>query len=105
MYTDKKKNKLLYLALILLPLAMCIPAIDLTYQSTSVNLKAESTLAIEQAVQKSARQCYVVEGVYPPDLKYLQDNYGLKINTEDYFVSYDAFADNLPPTIRVTARE
>ncbi len=50
-------------------------------------------------------QCYVVEGVYPPDLQYLENNYGLRVNTEDYYVVYDCFASNLPPTIRVIARD
>ena len=61
-------------------------------------------LAIRDAVQRSALQCYAVEGVYPPSLEYLQDNYGLQINTEDFYVTYDAFASNLPPAIRVTSR-
>ena len=52
-------------------------------------------------MRRSALQCYVVEGVYPPDLAYLEDNYGLQVNTEDYYVTYEAFSSNLPPTIRV----
>ncbi len=63
-----------------------------------------SSAAIKAAVQRSALQCYAVEGAYPPDLKYLEDNYGLQINHEDFYVTYDAFASNLPPAIRVTRR-
>ena len=49
-------------------------------------------------------QCYVVEGVYPENLSYLEENYGLQINTRDFYVAYDAFASNLPPDIRVRAK-
>ena len=59
---------------------------------------------IRETVRRSALQCYVVEGVYPPDLEYLQRNYGLAVNTEDYVVVYDCFSSNLPPTVRVVAR-
>lgn len=60
--------------------------------------------AIRAAVQRSALQCYAVEGVYPSDLNYLEENYGLQINHEDYYVSYEAFASNMPPTVRVVRR-
>ena len=61
--------------------------------------------AIREAIRRSALQCYVVEGVYPPNLQYLQDNYGLEVNTEDFYVTYDAFASNLPPTVLVTSKK
>jgi type II secretory pathway pseudopilin PulG len=68
-------------------------------------LRAQSAQAIQQTVERSALQCYVVEGVYPPSLSYLEENYGLQINTKDFYVTYDAFASNLPPTVRVVAKE
>ena len=68
------------------------------------DLDEETVTAIQDAIRKSALQCYVVEGVYPPDLQYLEDNYGLQVNTRDFYVTYEAFASNLPPTVRVTAR-
>ena len=63
-----------------------------------------SAAAIREAVQRSALQCYAVEGAYPSDLQYLEDNYGLQVNKQDFYVTYDAFASNLPPTVRVTRR-
>ena len=68
------------------------------------DLGDESVTAITEAVKRSALQCYVVEGVYPPDLAYLEENYGLQINKQDYYVTYNAFASNLPPDIIVTAK-
>lgn len=105
MYSDKSKSKLAAVVLILLLLVVSIPLSDLFFQTSRANLIAESEAAIEEAIRKSATQCYVVEGIYPSDLEYLQENYGLQVNTDDYFVIYDAFADNLPPSVRVITRQ
>ena len=72
--------------------------------SPAVKSKNDAAEAIRKAVQQSALQCYVVEGAYPPDLEYLQDNYGLRVNTTDYYVTYDVFAENQLPDVRVTKR-
>ena len=50
---------------------------------------------------RRARQCYVIEGAYPQDLRYQEENYGLAVNHEEYLIVYNAFAENLPPEIRV----
>ena len=67
-------------------------------------LEDSGTEAIRAAVQRSALQCYAVEGVYPSSLEYLEENYGLQVNTRDFYVTYEAFASNLPPTVVVTAK-
>ncbi len=65
---------------------------------------ADSVQAIEEAVQKLALQCYVIEGAYPDSLAYLEENYGLTVNKEDFKVMYTPFAENLPPDVRVLVR-
>ena len=37
-------------------------------------------------------------------LSYLEQNYGLAVNHEDYLVVYTPFAENMPPDIRVIPR-
>lgn len=103
MYSDhaKKKNGLLILLLALLLLALLTV---LCFGHSGRDVSEEGAAAIRETVRRSALQCYVVEGVYPPDLQYLEENYGLQINTEDYLVVYDCFASNLPPSIRVIGR-
>ena len=61
--------------------------------------------AIRKAVYGRALQCYVIEGSYPESLAYLTENYGLAVNTDDYRVIYIAYAENLPPEIKVVPRE
>ena len=73
-------------------------------RDSSRHMGEESADAIREAVRRSALQCYAVEGVYPPNLQYLEDNYGLQVNTREYYITYEAFASNLPPTIYVTAK-
>ena len=67
-------------------------------------MEEESIAALKAAVERSARQCYVVEGFYPPSLEYLEENYGLQINTDEFYVVYDVFASNISPDVRVVKR-
>ena len=64
----------------------------------------DAARSIKDTIGRRALQCYVIEGAYPPDLAYLEENYGLVLNKEDYLIVYDVFAENLPPEVRVIAR-
>ena len=59
---------------------------------------------VREAVRQAMITCYAVEGAYPPDVNYLKENYGLAFNEDEYFVSYDAFASNILPEIRVSRK-
>ncbi len=72
---------------------------------------------VRSAVKNAALTCYAVEGAYPVDemneegypvpgsaLKYLREHYHLAYDEERYFVTYEAFAPNVIPTIYVTKR-
>ncbi len=102
MYSDAVRKKAPRLILVLLAAALIAAAVFAFAGGAGRDLSSESASAIEEAVQRAALQCYAVEGIYPPDLEYLQDNYGLSVNTEDFIVVYEAFASNLPPTVMVT---
>jgi predicted small secreted protein len=103
MYSDRKKKKT-GLPALLLAVLLLTAAVFYGFGGSGRDISEEGAAAIHETVRRAALQCCVVEGVYPPDLQYLQDNYGLQINTEDYYVVYDCFASNLPPTIRVVPR-
>lgn len=59
---------------------------------------------VRGAVRRAAVTCYAVEGRYPQQLSYLEEHYGLVYDQSRYFVSYDAFASNIMPDIRVMER-
>lgn len=104
MYVDKKRRRWPYFLSAVLILAIAAVLICRGAQVSGENLQEESAVALRAAIQRSALQCYVVEGAYPSSLSYLEENYGLQINTEDFHVVYDAFASNLPPYVQVTVR-
>ncbi len=104
MYSDTAKRLWLRIGVAacaaLIVLAVCL----LGGRAFSEDVPKESAAAIEDAIRRSALQCYVVEGVYPPNLAYLEENYGLSINHRAFYVRYDAFASNIPPTVKVVPK-
>ena len=62
----------------------------------------EQTELLREAVNQATISCYATEGRYPADLDYLIEHYGLQVDTEHYIVTYEIFADNVRPRIRVT---
>jgi len=62
---------------------------------------AEDKQQLESALQRAAVACYAAEGIYPPDLEYMKEHYGIQIDEETYTVMYDVFASNLMPDITV----
>ena len=99
MYKDKKKRNFLIPLLIVL---LLIGGVFL-YRKLTDTGKMNEDLAesLKETIMKSALRCYVVEGSYPESLEYLEENYGLIINHKDYRVTYEIFADNLAPEVRV----
>lgn len=59
---------------------------------------------VRDAIKRAVVTCYAAEGAYPESLDYLKTRYGLVYNEQEFFVSYDAFASNLMPDIRVTRK-
>ena len=84
-------------AALILGLALLVPTF-------SRDIRAGSVASIREAVLRAAAQCYAVEGAYPPSLSCLEENYHRVINHRDFIVSYEAFASNLPPDVRVLVR-
>ena len=65
----------------------------------------EGRLRLEESIRRAAVTCYAVEGIYPPDLAYLQEHYGIQVNEERYYVFYEVFGSNMMPDITVLERE
>ena len=97
----ERRRKRLYIALCAL---LCASAAIFALLGRLSRLHSESLRTVEQAVLRSAGQCYAVEGVYPAELSYLEEHYGLTVNHTQYIVTYEAFSSNLPPDVRVLLR-
>ncbi len=63
--------------------------------------EAESLKQLENSIRKATLTCYATEGVYPPTIQYLKDNYGIQIDESRFTVFYEAYARNMMPEITV----
>lgn len=61
----------------------------------------EDMRQLEETLRRGCVACYAAEGVYPPNLEYLKEHYGLQVDEARYTVRYSAFAENLMPDITV----
>ena len=66
--------------------------------------QAEDLRQLEQALQRTAVACYAVEGVYPPDVAYMRQHYGLTYDESRYAVHYKLVASNFMPKIDVMVK-
>lgn len=106
-FSSKEKDRG-YLKDILLPIATFALIGGLFYYglgTVNQTTDAERLRSVQQAVTKATVQCYAIEGQYPPNLKYLEEHYGLALDTDRYIVQYDIFASNIMPTILVLPRD
>ena len=60
---------------------------------------------LEAAVEQSLLQCYVTEGRYPENFSYLQENYGLVYDEEQFRVDYRVYGTNMRPEVEVLVLE
>lgn len=61
----------------------------------------EKLLVTQSAIQKAIVSCYAVEGFYPPNIKYLEDHYGISIDHTRYIVHYESAGGNVMPSVEV----
>lgn len=86
------------------PIITFIPIICLFYfgiQSLSATNDAEQKKSLENALLKDVVHCYAVEGIYPPSLDYIVNNYGLIYDKDKYFIDYQPIGTNILPDMTV----
>ena len=79
-------------------------ALVFVYVGAQDSMREQATMSVRESVISAAKQCCAVEGSYPSSITHLEERYGLTINRDEYVVSYEWFADNVLPTVVVTAR-
>ncbi|MGP1568464.1 MAG: hypothetical protein ACTTHM_07085 [Peptoanaerobacter stomatis] len=95
-----KKIGLLLAIIVIGYISMYISSIDKFWE----NGQEDTNTAIEDAIRKSALECYALEGSFPPSVDYLRKNYGLIVNEDAYFYHYQVTASNMIPDIKVVKR-
>ncbi|MFR9255497.1 MAG: hypothetical protein ACLVJ6_08355 [Merdibacter sp.] len=61
----------------------------------------EEAQLIEQRIEQAAVLCYALEGSYPDEVSYLEQNYGVVIDHAKYNVFYQSLGSNLKPGVAV----
>ena len=105
MYSDRKSSGSILKHVILCFVLVAVIVAAVGSLRPEQEISENSCAAIRAAIERSALQCYAVEGIYPPDLKYLEENYGLQINRKEYYVTYEVYASNQPPTVHVSGKK
>lgn len=102
-YKQQKKNLRRRIVNVVLVIALFV-ACSFIVAGAQASAREQAALSVRESVLNAAKQCCAVEGSYPSTLEHLENDYGLVINRDDYVVSYEWFADNVLPTVVVTAR-
>ena len=103
-YSNKKKNILSTVPWMTLGFLALVVLFSKGLTSVEETNEEQQFKSLEQAIVRSAVHCYAVEGAYPSDLKYLEENYQLEIDKDTYIVHYEVMASNIVPDITVIAR-
>ncbi len=102
---NKEKNSILKLLLPVLLFVMIVVVVLIGVQNVSTSASTERLAAMEQAVRRAVVQCYAIEGRYPSNLDYLEENYGLITDNDRYIYHYQVYGSNLLPGIAVFAKK
>lgn len=68
------------------------------------SLREQGAVSVRNAILDSAKQCCAIEGSYPSSLEHLENDYGLRVNRDDYVITYEVFAENIVPSVVVVPR-
>ena len=66
--------------------------------------REQGATALRKSILDAAVRCCAVEGSYPLTLRHLEESYGLRINHDDYVITYEAYASNMVPSVVVVPR-
>ena len=71
------------------------------WRAVSKDLEIQMEQSARQNVLRAAIQCCAIEGAYPPNVEYLEENYGLLLDHDRYIISYELFASNILPEVEI----
>lgn len=66
---------------------------------------ADQEASLEHALDHAITNCYALEGMYPPDLDYMKDHYGLIYDESLFYVDYRPIASNIRPDYFIIRRD
>lgn len=102
--SDRKSRRILTFAITVVIVAVLAVAAVFLSGNALEQSRLQGAESVRQAIINAAVQCAAVEGGYPFTIEYLEENYGLQVNRDDYVITYEAFATNIMPSIVVVPR-
>lgn len=73
------------------------------FNNTQKTISDDELIRLRDNIMKAAINCYAIEGFYPDDIAYLEENYGLIID-DSYNIFYEVQGSNMMPSISVNRR-
>jgi len=106
LYVEKIKKKSRNIDIIISSIIFTIIIIMffLSIQYYGIQVRKINADNLRVAIKRAVVECYATEGRYPPDVKYLEDNYKITIDQSKFDVFYDGFASNIMPDITVNVK-
>ncbi|MCL1849762.1 MAG: hypothetical protein FWF83_08890 [Clostridiales bacterium] len=101
MFIKKKGFSLLRTLIPLALTAVVVFAVSVGASKTQEQAAAQARRLTEESIRRAAVQCYALEGIYPVNIEYLMDHYGIRPDTNRFIIHYQFVADNLLPDISV----
>ena len=101
-WTGKRERKFSAAPLLIFGVGAVFTLIALS-NSQSANEELRQS-GIKESISKAAALCYAAEGAYPESLAYLEENYGVRTEYDDFTVHYSYAGGNIPPDIIVTQK-
>ena len=98
-----RQNKLIWLRR-LIPICLTVltlAGVGFGASKTQEQAAEQAMKMTEESIRRAAVQCYALEGIYPVNLQYLVNHYGLRPDTNRFIIHYQYIADNLLPDIMV----
>lgn len=95
-----RRNKGRFNFMLLLALSLMLFWIFLFFAmagNLGASTRKDQALFLRNALEHAITSCYALEGMYPPDLQYMKDHYGLTYDESLFHVSYQPVAANIRP--------
>lgn len=102
MHLYKRKRKPFLLRAAIFAAFFCsLMFLTLSSRSMERTAQSEQTELLTEAVNQAVVNCYAMEGRYPESIQYLIENYGIQVDFSKYAVSYEIFAENIKPQVKI----
>lgn len=73
----------------------------LAIANTSKEVDENELITLRESIDKAIVNCYAIEGAYPKNIEYIEENYGVVIDRDKFVVIYEAIAPNVLPNVIV----